>query len=115
MPDAPDDDAGRTGRAIDQFDMEIVAFIVCWVPYGGPPQDECVPRFGMSVDRLRARFSEIVRDGSRGHLSSDDRALLERAATLCTLDVVERQQVPHGRSSPRIGNPTLRRGVWRWS
>jgi hypothetical protein len=78
----PDDDPPALGPAVDRFDMEIVEFMVSWAPYGGPPKEECMPLFGMSSDRLEARFRAIVDIGQRRHLSEPELALLERAATL---------------------------------
>lgn len=115
MPAASDDDAMPTDRAIDQFDLEIVAFVSCWAPYGGPPEDECVPRFGMPLDRLLKRFCAIVRYGRRGHLKPDELALLGRAAALCVVDEVEAQGHRVDRPSPSILRPFLRQGVWRWA
>jgi hypothetical protein len=102
----PDDDPPALGSAVDRFDMEIVEFMVSWAPYGGPPKDECVPLFGMSADRLEARFRDIVDIGRRRHLSAPELALLERAATL-----LDRRC---DRESPAIGRWVLRQGVWRW-
>jgi hypothetical protein len=70
----PDDDPPALGPAVDRFDMEIVELMVSWAPYGGPPKEECVPLFGMSCDRLQARFREIVDIGQRGHLSEPELA-----------------------------------------
>ncbi len=80
MATGRENDAIPVGRVIDRFDMEIVEFVLCWAPYGGPPEDECMPRFGMTVDRLWTRFRDIVETGHRRHLSTTERALVERAA-----------------------------------
>jgi hypothetical protein len=111
----------QAGPAIDAFDLEIVEFVWRWAPYGGPPEDECLPRFGMPADRLRARFREILRTGCREHLGDDDRMLVERAAaslpTTPPTTPEEPPEKPEDRPAPPepIGKPVLRRGVWRWT
>lgn len=45
---------------IDRFDWEIMAFVVQWAPYGGPSEDEVLPRFGMTGEQLKARFTAVV-------------------------------------------------------
>ena len=114
MTAAPDDDATPAGRPVDQFDLEIVEFVLCWAPYGGPPEDECVPRFGMPPDRLRSRFRDIVRNGLRRHLDADSKALLERAAKLPIDGEDEPSRYRGDRRAP-MDRPVLRRGVWRWT
>ena len=69
----------------------------------------------MPVDRLLARFCEIIRYGRRRHLKDDDLALIERAAALCVVDEVETQRQRVDRPPPPMGQPVLRRGVWRWA
>jgi hypothetical protein len=111
----PDDDPPPLGALIDRFDMEIVEFVLSWAPYGGPPEDECVPRFGMPRDRLMARFGGIVCHGRRENLTYQELALLARAATLPI--PAEPRPRPHRADdmSAAIGKPVLRRGVWRWA
>ena len=104
----PDDDPAPPGPPVDRFDLEIVEFMLAWAPYGGPPADECVPLFGMSRDRLLARFRAIVADGERRHLGESEVALLERAATLIEIRSVRAAE-------PSLGNRVLRNGVWRWT
>jgi hypothetical protein len=104
----PDDDPTPPGRLVDLFDMEIVEFVLSWVPYGGPPTDECVPLFGMARHRLLARFREIVETGERRHLSTAELSTLERAATLHDATTVTV-------NDPSVGRRVLRHGVWRWT
>lgn len=108
----PDDDPAPPPPAlappIDRFDLEIVEFMLSWAPYGGPPRDECVPLFGMSRDRLLARFHRIVSAGERRHLGSAELAMLDRAAELMDVSTTVEDSLPTGRW-------VLRQGVWRWS
>jgi hypothetical protein len=68
----------------NQSDWEILRFVVSWAPYGGPHDEETVPRFGMNSERLKARFAEIVRalDSGNAPLDFDQRQLLRRACEL---------------------------------
>ena len=52
----PDDDPPAPGPAVDRFDMEIVEFMLSWAPYGGPPEEECVPLFGCPLIVSRRGF-----------------------------------------------------------
>jgi hypothetical protein len=117
---------------MDQFDREIVEFVAAWAPYGGPPEDEVLPRFGMSADRLRNRLRQIVVEARNTTLTSDDRRLVLQAA-----EVAARQRrVESTRHAATDGDlvhdplgatvdddysaeslehrPRLQRGVWRW-
>jgi len=45
---------------MDRFDQEILNFIRMWAPYGGPPEDEILPAFGMTPEQLVDRFHDII-------------------------------------------------------
>ncbi|WP_229481827.1 hypothetical protein [Mycolicibacterium mageritense] len=47
-------------KRIDEFDWDIVRYVVEWAPYGGPLDEDILPRFGMDAQRLDARFIELV-------------------------------------------------------
>lgn len=74
----------RTDRfeTIDAFDRELVKFVVNWAPYGRPPEDEVLPRFGVSSDHLDQRVYDIAAAGLARNLCIDDRVLLLRALAL---------------------------------
>lgn len=63
---------------MDWFDRMIVQYMLRWQPFGGPPEDEVLPRFGMSLPQLRRRFNRIVRrmEIQQESLRSEDLALL---------------------------------------
>ncbi len=63
---------------MDWFDRRIVQYMLRWHPFGGPPEDEVLPRFGMSLPQLRRRFNRIVRrmEIQQESLRSEDVALL---------------------------------------
>jgi hypothetical protein len=43
----------------DRFAHDIVTFMRSWAPYGGPPADEVLPEFGLTLDQLVQRYDEI--------------------------------------------------------
>ncbi|WP_051288564.1 hypothetical protein [Mycobacterium sp. URHD0025] len=103
-------------RQIDEFDWDIVRYVVSWAPYGGPDEEDILPRFGMDAQRLNARFVELItelslRDGAS--LNHRQRRLLARA----------RELVPPTSSKPRArdvglssdgGQWIMRHGFWCW-
>jgi hypothetical protein len=63
---------------MDWFDRRIVQYMLHWQPFGGPPEEEVLPRFGMSLPQLNRRFDRIVKrmEVQREALRSEDVALL---------------------------------------
>ncbi len=53
---------------MDPFDRQIVQYVIRWAPFGGPPDDEVFPCFGLTPAQLGQRFDEIAST----MLSSDD-------------------------------------------
>lgn len=92
-------------------EQEIIDFAMLWLPYGGPPDEEILVRFGMSEPRFRTRLAAIVSD--RG--TSVDRAWRQRAAVLLRpylgsepqLDLT-RPRVRTGAEGPAAGYPAAR-------
>lgn len=66
-------------ESIDLFDRELLKFVLNWAPYGGPPDDEVLPRFGIHSDQLCRRVQEIVHAGLARNVHIRDRILLIRA------------------------------------
>ena len=100
----------RTNRfeTIDAFDRELVKFVVNWAPYGRPPEDEVLPRFGVSSDHLDQRVCDIAAAGLARNLCIDDRALLLRALAL--LDAAGTAAIPQPRRH-QAGVRPRRRGA----
>ncbi|MGE0219276.1 hypothetical protein [Mycolicibacterium sp.] len=44
----------------DRFAHDIVTFMRSWAPYGGPPDDEVLPEFGMTRTQLIQRYRQII-------------------------------------------------------
>jgi hypothetical protein len=63
---------------MDWFDRQIVQFIVWWAPFGGPPEEDILPRFGLTPAQLARRFDRIVSNlaTSEVQLGGDEAQLL---------------------------------------
>lgn len=72
------------GGRIDAFERELIDYIVLWAPYGGPPADEILPRFGILNSELPDRVLEIVSRTLHDALPAADRVLLIRALATVT-------------------------------
>ena len=66
---------------MDPFDRQIVQFVVRWAPFGGPPDEDILPGFGLTPVELRQRFRQIVAEMTSPEttLSDEDTALLAKA------------------------------------
>jgi hypothetical protein len=64
---------------MDRFDRELVEYWLSWRPYGGPPDDEVLPEFGMTRDQLQSRVIAVVRTNLDRRIAFDERILLMRA------------------------------------
>lgn len=126
MPAIP---SGQPERAaplvVDQFDWEIIEFVVAWAHYGGPKDEHTVPLFGMDVPRLLERFHEVVlRLGRGGHatLTFKQYKLFQRAAAVQSHLVREHQACGTAKSdkssaaelSATAGRWFQNQGVWHW-
>lgn len=126
MPASP---KGQSERAaplvVDQFDWEIIEFVVAWAHYGGPSDEHTVPLFGMYAPRLLERFHEmVVRLGRGGHatLTFKQYKLLQRAAAVQSRLVREHQACGTAQSdkssaaelSATAGRWFQHQGVWHW-
>jgi hypothetical protein len=113
--------------ALDDVDWELVTFVMCWAPYGGPSEEQSLPRFGMTCPQLQTRFAGVIRklgDFHRARLSDAQRELIEQGQRLLASQTVvdERTSVPR-QSDVRFttdlagatGHRSLRHGVWHWT
>lgn len=57
----------------------MVDFVLRWAPYGGPPEDEILPRFGILSYELPERIREIVNREVGRNIPVDLRMRLVRA------------------------------------
>ena len=53
------DDHSQTGK-IDPYDHDLLIFAIKWLPYGGAPNDEILPTFGLRYDQYLDRVREVV-------------------------------------------------------
>ena len=98
-----------------------------WAPYGGPRDEDTLPQFGMTCERLFERFRAIVRESARAVGDAADHALIDRAVKL--LNDLEGQVCPAPAPAgpapalperpapaghpPRGSGWRMVRGVWR--
>jgi hypothetical protein len=90
-------------RQLDRFDRDLLAFILSWAPYGGPPENECFVEFGMSSERVRERCMEVVCAARPVEYGETECSLLLRGARL--LGPVQRES----RSMAPVATPKVRR------
>jgi hypothetical protein len=66
---------------VDWFDRGILQYMLWWAPFGGPPEEDVFPRFGMNASQLADRFAYIVatRNTRTDRLDPADIDLLARA------------------------------------
>ncbi len=69
---------------MDWYDRRIVEFVVRWAPFGGPPDDDLLPRFGLTRRQFAERFQYIVSTKVESTLADSDRDLLAEARNLLT-------------------------------
>lgn len=70
---------------MDNFDREILLFVLQWAPFGGPHEEDVFPRFGLTVAQLRERVLTILHDSRATPVrSSTDRSLINQVrSTVC--------------------------------
>jgi hypothetical protein len=91
-------------RRLDRFDRDLLAFVLSWAPYGGPPESECFVEFGMSSDRVRERCMEVVCTARPAEFGESECALLLRGSRLL-LGPVQRDR----RSAAPVARPKVNR------
>ena|SRR5918996_1106996 len=69
----------NVGR-LDWFEREMIELLLSWAPYGDPPEEECLPRFGKTVRQLKLHVYALARRPCR--CDADALALLMRVAKL---------------------------------
>ncbi|WP_099023632.1 hypothetical protein [Mycolicibacterium palauense] len=81
---------------MDWFDHQIVQFVIRWAPFGGPPDEDILPRFGLTPAQLHKRFDAIV-----ATLAQAGPGLNEEEAEL--LATIRRLPVASRRSRSKVG------------
>lgn len=64
---------------MDWFDRQILQFVLQWAPHGVLHDEDTFPKFGMNVEQLIVRFSQIVSAPVTTGLPEADRELLHAA------------------------------------
>jgi RNA polymerase sigma-70 factor, ECF subfamily len=69
---------------LDQFDRDIVRYVLLWAPHGAGWEEFVYPTFGMTVEQLVDRFRQIIDTFAPrfGCLATSDRELLDEARRL---------------------------------
>jgi hypothetical protein len=91
-------------RQLDRFDRDLLAFILSWAPYGGPPENECFVEFGMTADRVREHCMEVVCGVRSVEYGDPDCSLIFRCSRLL-LGPVQRDN----RSEAPVAKPRVNR------
>lgn len=108
---------------IDQFNWEIVEFVLKWAHYGGPKDEDTMPLFGMDTPRLMERFDDILHrlcSDSRLVMTPRQHQLFARARELHSSAPTK-----HVCRTQKVGNSALdltadggrwiqHHGLWRW-
>lgn len=63
-------------RVLDQFTRDMLALFIIWAPYGGPPDRETMPGFGLSAAQVLERVREVVGSRRATELCNRDRDLV---------------------------------------
>jgi hypothetical protein len=61
---------------IDPFHRDLIRFVLSWMPYGGPPDEELLPRFGITNNMLHQRILAIARFDLARDLARNDREMI---------------------------------------
>lgn len=96
-------------RQLDRFDRDLLAFLLSWAPYGGPPENECFVEFGMSAKRLQERCVQVVSTTRAVDCCDEERQLLMRTCRLLLGHPSQRDR----RSTASLTKPNVNRLVRR--
>jgi hypothetical protein len=77
-------------RAIDDFDRDIIQYVLAWAQYGGLPCDEILPRFGFFDYELCERMRVIALRGLRQCPAACEGIFARRA--IATGDAMEKER-----------------------
>lgn len=66
---------------LPRFETELLAWVIAWAPYGGAPDDETFPEFGLSSSEVAERVTRLVCSRLSGKVPTPqaDRVLIARA------------------------------------
>jgi hypothetical protein len=63
---------------LDPFHRDLIRFVLSWTSYGGPPEEELLPRFGVTNALLRQRILAMTRSEMTCDLNSNEREMISR-------------------------------------
>jgi len=113
-PEASPGDVTAVPLIMDRFTREMIGLLLAWAPYGDPPEDETVPRFGLTSPQLKYRIAELISQSPRLRLKVDDQTLLMRAAEILGVAPAQpRLRVPAVSDTPRHYPPAAQQSATR--
>jgi hypothetical protein len=65
---------------LSRLDREIIELILSWAPYGDPPDDDLITRFGMDCSRLKSHVRQLLERNIDADAHPVDRTLIVRVA-----------------------------------
>jgi WhiB family transcriptional regulator, redox-sensing transcriptional regulator len=105
--------AGSRDRTrLDPFETEILTYLVGWLQYDHPPEDEVLPRFGMSSDGMYERALNIVQCHAKSVLLADDQVLVAKVVELLKRrghHIATKPSVLHADTAQKHGRALARR------
>lgn len=112
---------------MNDYEREVLRFLLCWEPYGGPAGEDTFTRFGLEPTQLYERAGAIVTKARiSATLSACDRELLQESYNVVSqhfsspTDVGAAHRLPSPvrkgtRGFDDAGKWTLTKCVWRWT
>lgn len=98
----PEDDHGR----LSPFDRDMAKLVISWAPYGGPPEHEVLPEFGISRECLLSRVDQMVDRYVGFNISPHDRALVLHARHAVRITKLRFEQMTSPTPPSRFDDPT---------
>jgi hypothetical protein len=63
---------------LDPFHRDLIRFVLSWMSYGGPPEEELLPRFGVTNALLHQRILAIAKSELARDLGRNEREMISR-------------------------------------
>lgn len=77
----------RGAPALGDFERAMIEMLLIWAPYGGPPEEDCLPTFGMTLGQVRNRVIGLIEMAPQLRLKGEDCARLSRVAKHLGVDI----------------------------
>lgn len=80
----------QSAHRLDRFERELLEFWLSWLPYGGAPDGDIMPEFGMTRPQMEIRAIALVSRHLKRKLAIEEHALLIRAGLAAGILVTSR-------------------------